>query len=75
MRNYKRARISFTFHFLQFLKLIQREDTIQKAKPSKKLGCFFSQLHATEAHKDIIRDYRRGSTTIIVKNSEWESTS
>ena len=41
MRNYKRARISFTFQFLHFfMKTIQREDEIQKAVRSKKLGYF-----------------------------------
>ena len=75
MRNYKRARISFTIHFLHFLKTIQSEDTIQNAVRSKELGHFFSQLHATEADKDILWDYRRGSITINVKKSEWEITS
>ena len=67
----------FLIHFLLYtfiMKIIQREDAIQKAVPSKILGFFFSQLHVTEAHK-YLRDYRRGPTTIIVKKSEWAITS
>ena len=65
MRNYKRSRISFTIHFLHFhMKTIQREDAIQKAVRSKKLGYFFSQPR----HRSPLR-LQTGSTTINVKKS------
>ena len=41
LRNYKRARLSFTFQVLHFfMKTIQREDAIKKAVRSEKLGYF-----------------------------------
>ena len=61
----------YTFAWEQFKERTQ----FKKAVRSKKLGCFFNQLYATEAHKDILWDYRRGSLTINVKKSEWEITS
>ena len=69
MRNYKPERTSDFLHCLIFPSIVQWKKLVERSQfkrqffPKDCVIFFFSQHNATEIHKDLLCDYRRGFRT------------